>query len=162
MIDLFAEQTQELEAFDRNKVAEWSDIDLKNAIKVTIRDTAEPEKDRVFVKIGGTTPVKLFNNKGSRTIAKGSLTEEEALEQIMGLSEDKLMPVLRNAHKSLLTSLHKAKLSKAAKVAKAKRLKREKEAFLSIQKQEEQLKVEVNLARLQREQDRANISIGSK
>ncbi len=162
MIDLFAVQTEELNPTSHKKASEWTDTDLKERITVVIRDTADPKIERISIRIGGTTPVKLFNNKGSRTINKGSLTESEIYEQVKALDKGKLMPILRNAHKDLLASLHKSKLAKAAKIAKAKRLKREEHTFLAIQKQEEQLKMEMNLAKLKRDQNKVNTSIASK
>ncbi|WP_114325982.1 hypothetical protein [Candidatus Colwellia aromaticivorans] len=152
MIDLFAEQTQELT--EKKKPALWNDADLIENMTAIIRDTKEPTIERVSIRLGGTTPVKVFDNKCSRTMPKGALTREEALSQVKGLDKEVLLPALRDALKSLLASLQKSKQAKAKKIAKFKRLKREEQAFLAIQKQEEKLKIEANLVKLKREQDK--------
>jgi len=160
MIDLFAVQTQEMT--EKKKPVFWTDQDLIDNMTPVIRDSKDPEKDLISIRIGGTTPVKVFNNKGSRTIPKGSMTELEILEQVKGLDNDKLMPALRSAHKGLLASLHKSKIAKATNIAKAKRLKQDEQNLFAIQKQEEQLRIEVNLARLQRDQNKTNTLRASK
>lgn len=154
-MNLFAEQIQELNTTDHKKAALWDNDDLISRMTVVIRDTNNPEIDRVSVRLGGTTPIRIINNKSSFTIKKGSLNSSEILEQIRGQKTEELLPILKDAHSRLLDSLHKAKSSKAKKLSALKRLEAQDSSLLIVQKQEEKLRIEVNVNRLKRDKKRA-------
>jgi hypothetical protein len=156
-MSLFAEFIKKPATSDNKKAACWSELDMKENLSVIIKEAKEPELDRVSVTLGGLIPVKVIDNQASFKIKKGSLTREEVLEQVKGLDDAELFPLLRDAHKRLLTSLHKSKLAKAAKLAKAKKRKKQEEYLLIAQKQEKELKIAVSLNKLKEEKASAEL-----
>ena len=159
-MNLFTEQMQELNTADRKKAVQWTDTDLKERMVVVIKDTTDAEIDRVSIRLGGTTPVKIVNDQNSFTIKKGSLTKLEILNKIKGVSDDELIPKLQDAHKRLMNSLHKSKLARAKRADKIKKLREQDSLLFAAQKQEETLKVAMNLNRLKREKAKANTLAG--
>lgn len=150
-MNLFAEFIQKPTTASSKKAALWTEADMKENLTAIIKEAKEPDLDRIYITLGGLIPVKLIDNQASFTVKKDSLTKKEVLRQVKGLKDEELFPALVNAHARLLKSLHKSKLAKAAKLAKAKKRKKQNEHFLSSKKQEEILKVDVNVSKLQKE-----------
>jgi len=86
---------------------DWTLDDCKEKLTVIFKEAKDDNEISISVRLQGLTFLRIKNNKTSMDAPRDLFTKEEVLERIRGCDE-----MIIEAHKRLLASLKKAKISR--------------------------------------------------